>query len=83
MTDFRHRFSRGLAALLPTVLTVALIIWLIETIDRYVGRYVNQWAKTLVQWALRWETERVEQMWGQYHLSVVGFALAIVCCCRF
>lgn len=78
MTDFRHRFSRGLAALLPTVLTVALIIWLIETIDRYVGRYVNQWAKTLVQWALRWETERVEQMWGQYHLSVVGFALAIV-----
>ncbi|MFQ5492459.1 MAG: DUF502 domain-containing protein [Phycisphaerae bacterium] len=41
MDDFRRFFSRGLAALLPTLLTIALLIWAYDLIDRSLGRYIT------------------------------------------
>ncbi|MCP4247632.1 MAG: DUF502 domain-containing protein [bacterium] len=39
--DFKRLFVRGLAALAPTVLTMAALIWAYELIDRHMGRYVT------------------------------------------
>ena len=41
MQDFRRFFFRGLAAVLPTILTLAIIVWVFKQIHHYVGRYVN------------------------------------------
>ena len=40
-SDFKRFFSRGLAALLPTLLTVVLLIWVYELIDRHLGQYIT------------------------------------------
>lgn len=41
MSDFKRFFLRGLAAVLPTVLTIAILVWVFGQIDRYFGRYIN------------------------------------------
>ncbi len=40
--DFRRFFFRGLGALLPTLLTVAVLIWAYELIDKYLGQYITR-----------------------------------------
>jgi len=40
-TLFKRRFSRGLAALLPTLLTLALLAWAYNLVDNLVGRHIN------------------------------------------
>jgi uncharacterized membrane protein len=51
--DFKRFFFRGLAAVLPTVLTVAIVIYVIRLINRYVGHYINTGVMTLVKWGWR------------------------------
>ncbi len=46
--DFKRFFSRGLAALLPTLLTVALLMWAYDLIDRHLGRFITQGMVTLL-----------------------------------
>ena len=41
LNDFKRFFGRGLAALLPTVLTVALVMWAYELIDQHLGRFIT------------------------------------------
>jgi len=38
---FRRFFLRGLGALLPTLLTIAILIWAYNLVDRHMGRYIN------------------------------------------
>jgi len=45
--DFKRFFSRGLAALAPTLLTVAVLIWAYELIDQYLGRHITHGMVTL------------------------------------
>ncbi|MHC4233749.1 MAG: DUF502 domain-containing protein [Planctomycetota bacterium] len=40
--DFKRFFSRGLAALLPTTLTVVVLIWAYALIDQHLGRYITR-----------------------------------------
>ena len=40
--DFKRFFSRGLAALAPTTLTVVVLIWAYSLIDQHLGRYITQ-----------------------------------------
>ena len=40
--DFKRFFFRGLAALLPTVLTVTIIIWVFTLIHTHFGVYINK-----------------------------------------
>lgn len=47
MDDFRRFFSRGMAALLPTLLTIGLFIWVYDLIDRSLGRYITNGMVTL------------------------------------
>ncbi len=42
MDDFKRFFLRGLAALLPTVLTIAVLFWAYEFVDKHIGQHVNR-----------------------------------------
>jgi uncharacterized membrane protein len=42
MDDFRRFFLRGLAALLPTLLTIAVLIWAYHLVNDYVGTYITR-----------------------------------------
>jgi uncharacterized membrane protein len=41
---FRRFFIRGLAAVLPTALTIGLIVWVFSKIQQYFGNYINKGA---------------------------------------
>ena len=89
--DFRRFFLRGLTAVLPAILTVAILVWLFTRIQKYFGRYINvgvQWivlqlsaiaARSGIDWIppdAWWD--RIKTVWEAYHLSWIGFVLAFV-----
>ncbi|MCK4660343.1 MAG: DUF502 domain-containing protein [Phycisphaerae bacterium] len=39
--DFKRFFLRGLAALLPALLTIGVVVWAYHVLDEYVGRYIT------------------------------------------
>ncbi len=47
MEDFKRFFIRGLAALVPTLLTVAILVWAYSLVSNYVGRPINYGLRTL------------------------------------
>jgi uncharacterized membrane protein len=40
-SDFRRFFLRGLTALLPTLVTIAILIWAYHLVDQYIGQYIT------------------------------------------
>lgn len=42
MDDFRRFFLRGLAALVPTLLTFAILVWVYQFVDGYVGTSITE-----------------------------------------
>jgi len=91
MSDFKRSFLRGLAAVLPTMITLMIIVSIFGFVDNYVGRYMNRGVMwVVVQYrciatdvALKlkgpeavWDT--VKGYWLNYHLSWIGFVLAIM-----
>ena len=90
MADFKRFFFRGLAAVLPTVLTLAIIVWVFKQIDQYIGQYINIGVTYLIAWvrtryqdppnfeeALYENSKSLLAFWRTY-FSWVGFLLAIV-----
>jgi len=89
--DFRRFFLRGLTAILPAVLTVAIVVWVCTFIYQHIGRYSNtaaQWivvqlislfGKEPMSW---WGPGNVWQdvlaIWEEYWLVWIGFVLAFV-----
>ena len=41
MDDFRRFFLRGLGALIPTLLTIAILVWAYRLVDETVGVVIN------------------------------------------
>lgn len=89
--DFRRFFFRGLAAVLPTVLTLAIIVWVFSFIYTYIGQYTNRGAQWIVVQFVAWFRHEsmswsgppeawgtVEAIWQAYWLIWIGFALAFV-----
>ncbi len=88
--DFRRFFVRGLAAVLPAILTVAILVWVFTLIQKYIGRHINTAARwVVVQFccilehvSLTWRGSvywtPVKNVWEQYHLEWIGFFLAFV-----
>lgn len=86
--DFRRFFVRGLAALLPTLITLYLLIWFWRSLWEYLGRHIIfaikwLWA-TLIDWGvmeyqpviaqkLYWEREL-----PQWLVQIIGVGLAIL-----
>jgi len=42
LDEFKRFFLRGLSALLPTLVTIAILIWAYELVDRHIGRYITE-----------------------------------------
>jgi uncharacterized membrane protein len=89
--DFRRFFFRGLAAVLPTVLTLAILIWVLGFIHTYIGQYTNRGAQWVVVQFVGWFRRdpmswsgspaawlTVEAAWKAYWLVWIGFLLAFV-----
>lgn len=89
--DFKRFFLRGLAAGLPAILTVVILVWFFAKLDHFVGRYINVAVKWLSVQALcilthvpvsfrgpdaQWDT--IKNIWATYRLAWVGFVLAFV-----
>ncbi|MGC9453955.1 MAG: DUF502 domain-containing protein [Phycisphaerae bacterium] len=90
-SDFRRFFLRGLAAVLPTVLSIVIILWLFRKIHEYVGQYINVaviWLASKIIWQAKgpgaqWDNvaELYNHIKNEYYepwLIWVGFVLAIV-----
>ena len=89
--DFKRFFLRGLAVLLPTMITLMIIIYVFKFVDSYLGRYMNDAVKWLVvqmrcvthNVPLEWKGQEaawdmVKGWWERYRLGWIGFFLAIL-----
>lgn len=77
-TDFRRFFSRGLAAILPTLLTIALIAWMIRAIDQYIGQYITAGMQWLAMQVWKVDAETIQRVWATWRLNTIDFILSIV-----
>ena len=50
MTEFKRFFKRGLAALAPTLLTLALLVWAYRFIDQNIGSYITRLVVNMYAW---------------------------------
>lgn len=50
VNDFKRFFIRGLAAVLPTLLTLAIIIYVFTFLQKYIGQYINSGVVYLAAW---------------------------------
>src|SRR3972149_2422345 len=83
--DFKHFFFRGLAAVLPSLLSLMLIVKGYEFISRYIGGYVN-WAlirmvagaQLLFGGAFQEHILVLNGIWDRWPLRISGFIIAIV-----
>ena len=88
--DFRRFFLRGLAAVLPTVLTLMIIIYVFRFVDTKIGRYINIGGVWILCKLLEAHgggaggSESFEALWVKYfslwntYFWWVGFVLAVV-----
>lgn len=81
-SDFRRFFIRGLAAFLPTVVTIWIIVSIITFVQTYMGSYINTGVKWLICKVVQLAsganiTEALEKFWEDKYLNWFGFLLAI------
>lgn len=88
--DFKRFFLRGLAAVLPTLLTIMIIVYVFMFVQRHIGAHMNHAVQWLVaqyrqlvflgefSWKISEEERKaVERYWAVYRLGWIGFLLAI------
>ena len=82
--DFRRFFFRGLAAVLPTALTIAIIVYLVTLIQKYIGNYINSGVLWIVKIVWQWQANPDEttilsfNAWWSSYFWWLGFILAII-----
>ena len=79
MDPLRRAFLRGLAALLPLVLTVAIVVW----VAHFVYRYVAVPMSALVEIILKRATAAhyhpvIEEVFQEWSVKALGFFLAVI-----
>ena len=83
--NFKHFFLRGLAAVLPSLLSLVLIIKGYQFINEYIGHYVNWGIIRVVAYAQLWifggtieeHLATLKQIWIDWYLHFAGFVIAI------
>ena len=73
---FRHYFLRGLAVLLPTVLTIWLILWGFNFINDKISVHIKRGIVLLIKLA-GGSDEELAKFWVGTALSVAGFVIAV------
>jgi uncharacterized membrane protein len=82
-SDFKRFFVRGLKALLPTLITLWLLVWAWNFLWTYIGRHII-WAVKLAQYHLSGPTAQwghVDRFWDVrmgWMTEVVGVTLAVI-----
>jgi len=87
-SDFRRFFLRGLAAFLPTLLTIWVIISVVTFVDQHIGSSIDTGVQWLIHRIMVWsssenlpiwaEPSNLANFWKDKHLNFIGFGLAIV-----
>ncbi len=84
---FKNYFLRGLAALLPTILTIAIFVWGYNFIQENISRHINQglvWLTMLAK-GLDYQDQAPREVWEKFWLkgwhSIAGFLVALVSVC--
>ncbi len=81
-SDFKRFFIRGLAAFLPTVLTIWIIVSIVTFVQTYMGSYINTGVKWLICKVVQLASDAtiaksLDEFWQDKHLNWFGFLLAI------
>lgn len=83
-SDFRRFFLRGLATVLPALLTIFIIVWAFNLLNDKIGRRINGGIITvwvLAQGGGEAEKEALWNVWydkSHWYLQAVGFVAAVV-----
>jgi uncharacterized membrane protein len=79
---FKNYFLRGLAVLLPTILTIAIFVWGYNFIQENISRHINQglvWLTMLAK-GLDYQDQAPREVWEKFWLkgwhSIAGFLVA-------
>jgi len=87
---FKSYFLRGLAVLLPTILTIWVFVWGYTFIQENISIHINRGLVRLTMWTkgLEWDApsnEAVKQVWINFWVrgwgSIAGFLIALVAVC--
>jgi uncharacterized membrane protein len=81
MEDFRRFFLRGLAALLPTLITLSLLLWIWDLLWNNVGRYILLLIReALFKFDPNASVTRIRFEWGEdsFKNRLIGVLLAIL-----
>ena len=73
---FRMYFLRGLAVLIPTVLTIWLILWGFNFINDKISIHIKRWIVFAIKWA-GGSQEELSKFWVDKALSIGGFLIAL------
>lgn len=84
---FKSYFLRGLAVLLPTIVTIWIFIWGYNFIQNNISVHIN-WALVWLTMKLKgldWDNQPVRQIWAGFWVdgwgSIAGFIIALVAVC--
>jgi len=84
---FKSYFLRGLAVLLPTILTIWIFVWGYSFIQDNIGIYINRGLVrlTILVKGLDWGNAQVRKVWSDFWVdgwgSIAGFIVALVAVC--
>jgi len=84
MGRFKSYFLRGLAVLLPTILTIWIFVWGYKFIQANIGIYINKGLVQLIMFLQHGNgptKEVLEEIWVKGPGSMAGFIVALVGVC--
>jgi len=87
ISRFKSYFLRGLAVLVPTILTIWIFIWGYNFIQSNISVYIN-WALvwlTMKATGLDWNSQPAKEIWANFWVhgwgQIAGFVIALVIVC--
>lgn len=87
---FKSYFLRGLAVLLPTILTIGIFVWGYKFIQNNISIHINRGLVrlTMLVKGLEWDdpgNEAIKQVWSRFWVdgwgSIAGFLIALIAVC--
>jgi len=79
--SIKRSFWKGLAALLPALLTVIVLAFGIRLVHTYMGQYVNDAVVQILAWSSGWTYEEIAAWYSDHFLDWTGVVVAIVGLC--
>lgn len=80
-SSIKRSFWRGLAALLPALLTVVVLVFGLSFVHTYAGQYVNRMITQVAAWVSGIPLVDVEVWYDRYWLTWLGAVLAVILLC--